>query len=205
RHLRRLPRRVDHHPPRARRRHLQPEVAGMTRLHAAIRFTAAASLAALLSATGACHLAELAGPPELRLGRDQCIECGMIINEDRFSSAALIDNTYGQREHILFDDVGCMLDYQREHPGIAFIDLFAHDADTRDWITTQQATFLLADSSAILTPMGSGIAAYGDRGAARGAQARHGGACLRYGGRGPLGQAWVLARMGGAASPDGAR
>jgi len=177
----------------------------MTRLHAAIRFTAAASLAALLSATGACQRAELTGPPQLRLGRDQCIECGMIINEDRFSSAALIDNTYGQREHILFDDVGCMLDYQHEHPDIPFIELFARDAGTRAWLTTGQAIFLLAGSSAILTPMGSGIAAYGDREAAAGAQAQHGGEILSYAELAPLRQAWVQARMGGAASPDGAR
>lgn len=168
----------------------------MTRLAATIRFAAAASLAALLSATGACQRAELTGPPELRLGRDQCVECGMIINEDRFSSAALIDNKYDQREHILFDDVGCMLDYQREHPDVAFVDLFAHDADTRGWITTDQATFLLADSSAILTPMGSGIAAYATPAAAARAQSEHGGDLLTYADLAPRREAWVHARMG---------
>lgn len=170
----------------------------MTRLATTIRVTAAASLAAMLGATAACQRAELTGPPELRLGRDQCIECGMIINEDRFSSAALIDNKYDQREHILFDDVGCMLDYQREHPDIACIDLFAHDADTRDWITTHQATFLLADSSAILTPMGSGIAAYATPAAAARAQEQHGGDILSYADLAPRREAWVQARMSGA-------
>lgn len=171
----------------------------------AVRVSVASLFAAVLLGAGGCQRAELAGPPELRLGRDQCIECGMIINEDRFSSAALIDNTYDQREYILFDDVGCMLDYQREHIDIAFIDLFVHDADTRAWLTTDQATLLLADSSAILTPMGSGIAAYGDREAAADAQARHGGEILRYAELAPLRQAWVEARMGGPGSQDGAR
>src|SRR5690606_39706872 len=132
-HLRRLPRRVDHGPPRTRCRYLQPEEPGMTRLAATIRFAAAPSLAVLLGATAACQRAELTGPPELRLGRDQCVECGMIINEDRFSLAALIDNTYGQREHILFDDVDCMLDYQHEHTDIPLIERFAPDAGTRSW------------------------------------------------------------------------
>ena len=168
------------------------------------RTVVAAALATLLAGASACQRAELTGPPELRLGRDQCIECGMIINEDRFSSAALIDAGGGRgREHYLFDDVGCMLDYQREHPDITFIELFVHDAATRNWLTTQQAIFLLTDSSAILTPMGSGIAAYSDSAAAEAARAAHGGQSHGYAELAAPRQAWVQARMGPQAPGSG--
>lgn len=171
-------------------------------MSAAIFRLAAATGLALLSALAACQRAELTGPPQLRLGRDQCIECGMIINEDRYSSAALVDAGRG-REYFLFDDVGCMLDYQREHGDSAFIELFAHDASTRAWLTAREATFLLADSSAILTPMGSGIAAYADSAAAEAAQSACGGRILSYSELAAPRQAWVEARMG--ARQDGAR
>ncbi len=167
-----------------------------------LRLAAASALAAVLGAIAACQRAELAGPPELRLGRDQCIECGMIINEDRFSSAALIE-AGGRREHCLFDDVGCMLDYQRERADIPFIEVFAHDADTRAWLAAQDAIFLLTDSSAILTPMGSGIAAYSGRAAAEAAQKEFGGRMLSYSELAAPRQAWVEARMGGR--QDGGR
>jgi copper chaperone NosL len=174
-------------------------------MNRATRPFAASIFAAVLAATAACQRAELAGPPDLRLGRDQCIECGMIINEDRFSSAALALGGRGYREHYLFDDVGCMLDYEREHGEIEFIELFAHDADTRGWLRADQALFLVTDSSRILTPMGSGIAAYADQAAAIRAQSEHGGEVLSYGDLAPLRQAWVEARMGGPGSQDGAR
>jgi copper chaperone NosL len=170
------------------------------------RLTAAIALAALLAGASACQRAELTGPPDLRLGRDQCIECGMIINEDRFSSAALVavEERRG-REHYLFDDVGCMLDYQREYPEIAFIELFAHDANTRAWLPAQEAVFLLTDPSAILTPMGSGIAAYADRAAAEAAQATFGGEILSYSELAAPRRAWIEARMEGWAGPDAGR
>lgn len=166
----------------------------------------ALTLGALSAGMAGCQRPELTGPPELRLGRDQCIECGMIINEDRFSSAAIVDAGTGRgREHYLFDDVGCMLDYEREHPEIAFIELFAHDANTRAWLPAHEATFLLTDPSAILTPMGSGIAAYSDIAAAEAAGAAHGGQVLSYDQLAAPRQAWVQDRMGGARQQEGAR
>ena len=41
---------------------------------------------AAASLLAGCDRAPLSGPPELRLGRDECVECGMIINDDRCSS-----------------------------------------------------------------------------------------------------------------------
>lgn len=119
-------------------------------------------LAAIASLHG-CRGAALLGPPTLRMGRDECAECGMIISEDRFSSALLIERD-GIREHILFDDIGCMLDYERSHADQAVKERFVHEHDTRAWRTASGSAFVCSDS--ITTPMGSGLAAFADTAAA---------------------------------------
>ena len=45
-------------------------------------FALAASLAALAT-LASCQQTPLTGPPELKLGRQECGDCGMLINEDR--------------------------------------------------------------------------------------------------------------------------
>jgi hypothetical protein len=43
-----------------------------------------------LASIAACRTGELTGPPDLRLGRDECAGCGMIISDGRCASAMLI-------------------------------------------------------------------------------------------------------------------
>jgi len=62
-----------------------------------------------LSTITACDRDERAGPPTLRLGRDECAECGMAIHEERSAAAMLIDRD-GRHDYLLFDDIGCMVD-----------------------------------------------------------------------------------------------
>lgn len=143
-----------------------------------------------------CARPELSGPPDLRLGRDECAECGMIINEDRFSAAILIERE-GVREYASFDDIGCLLDHEHGH-GTEFrtIDRFVHDYSTRAWVNANTAYFLLADTERLQTPMGSGIAGTADRAGAEAAAARYGGEVLDFAGLVPARRAWMVARYG---------
>ena len=126
---------------------------------------AAAALSVLLAMPG-CSRTDLSGPPDLRVGRDECAECGMIVSEDRCSSAMLVEIS-GRREHIMFDDIGCMLDYERTRAGqFTAVDAFVHDHATRAWVRAREASFLLADRERLPTPMGSGLVAFATREAA---------------------------------------
>jgi copper chaperone NosL len=128
-------------------------------------------VAALCAAMSSCQRRVAQGPPEIRLGRDECAECGMMIADDRFAGALLVDGA-GERRALVFDDIGCMLDYERRHaPEVAVTGRFVRDGATRAWVGAEGATYLCADRDRLATPMGSGIAAFGD---ARGASERRG-------------------------------
>ncbi|HYE60756.1 MAG TPA: nitrous oxide reductase accessory protein NosL [Phycisphaerales bacterium] len=135
------------------------------------------------------------GPPNLRLGRDECVECGMIINEDRCSSAMVVNNE-GVKEARLFDDIGCMLDYAHEHADKAEPAGFVHDHGTRGWVKMDQAWFVLADEEKLKTPMGSGLVAFAGREEAEKAAAAHGGTVMEYAKLSAARRAWMEARYG---------
>ena len=113
-----------------------------------------------------CARDELAGPPTLRPGRDECAECGMLISEERCSSAMLV-RIDGQRQYLLFDDIGCMLDVEDgDEPGREIIDRFVHDHGTQKWTQADSAWYVAADSDRLMTPMGSGLVAFASRASA---------------------------------------
>ena len=143
-----------------------------------------------------CRRAELSGPPSLKLGRDECAECGMIIAEDRFSSAVLAE-VDGSLEHLLFDDVGCMIDYEHAHEGeVRVVERFVHDYDSRMWVSCDDAVFLFADRDLLRTPMSSGIGAFvGTEGVERVKEAV-GGVVLEYAGLVSARLAWKEERYG---------
>lgn len=112
---------------------------------------------------GGCGQPEVSGPPNVRLGRDVCTECDMIVSEDRYSAGAVVRKD-GVLEHVSFDDIGCMLDYQRFHPDVQFVEEFVREASTHGWVAASNAYFVVSET--IRTPMGSGIEAYADGAAA---------------------------------------
>lgn len=106
-----------------------------------------------------CRKDEVSGPPTLHLGRDECAHCGMIVSEERFSSALLLsEGDYSN--HLVFDDIGCMLDYQAEHTNLKVVGGFVHDYDSRQWLSAGHASYVLASPGSVATPMGSGIASF---------------------------------------------
>ncbi|HZW11480.1 MAG TPA: nitrous oxide reductase accessory protein NosL [Phycisphaerales bacterium] len=162
----------------------------------AARFAAGAGIGVTLLAIG-CGGEELAGPPELRPGRDECAECGMLVHDERAASALLVEQR-GRRAHLLFDDIGCMVDHEAEHgAALGVVDRYVHDHTTKAWIPSHAAAFLLTDSDSLHTPMGSGIAAFAGASAEE-AQRRFGGEVAGYAALGPARRARLEARF-----PDG--
>jgi nitrous oxide reductase accessory protein NosL len=172
----------------------------MTRRPASLMLAAAPAV--LMLAAGAligCSRGELSGPPELRVGRDECIECGMLIAEDRSSTAMLVDRR-GRREYIMFDDLGCMLDFQREKGGpeadFKELELFVRDHPTGGWVPAAEAWYLLADRHTLITPMGSGLASFATEQTAREWHGRHGGELMRWNSIGEARRVWFQAMYG---------
>jgi len=154
--------------------------------------------AALLLLSG-CTRPDPSGPPNLRLGRSECAECGMIINEDRFSSGMTVQRD-GAAEPLLFDDIGCMLDYTHHHADeITITSTYVHDHTTRAWTPAAGAMFLYTDKDRLPTPMGSGIAGFAHADQAEQARARVGGELLDFAALAPARRRWMEERYG---SPD---
>jgi len=109
----------------------------------------------LLGLLAACARPSGPRPPEIAYGKDPCYECGMIINDPRFAAAYVTRE--GQAR--LFDDIGCMVVYHRQHPEdvVAF---YVHDYETRAWVDAARAAFVHAPS--VPSPMGYGLAAFAD-------------------------------------------
>jgi nitrous oxide reductase accessory protein NosL len=127
-----------------------------------------------------CDRGAATGPPTLRLGRDECSECGMAIHEERSAAALLVDRE-GRREYLLFDDIGCMLDIEQSK-GTQFrvIDRFVHDHSSNAWISAGAAVFLATDGSALRTPMASGMAAFANHASAESGLRQFGGGVHDY-------------------------
>ena len=133
------------------------------------------------------------GPPELKLGRDMCKECGMIVSEDRSCSAWLID-IGGSYEAEVFDDVGCMLDRERRGEAGNITARYFHDYPSRAWIVGKEPVFVM--SEAIHTPMGSGIVAFADQVAAEAAAKETGGKLYDAVGMAAERRRWMEERYG---------
>lgn len=137
-----------------------------------IRYLLLGVLLALLLA--ACQGGDGAlGPPEIRYGEDVCDQCNMIISEPRFAAALATEAGEFRR----FDDIGEMFLYA--HGGEEAVRAFwVHDFHAEEWIEADSAMFV--HDSALMTPMGWGVAAFADAAEAQAYQAESGGALLSY-------------------------
>lgn len=108
------------------------------------------------------------GPPSIRLGDSVCDECNMIISDERWATATVVEGPRGP-EPRMFDDFNCQVNYEVSHEDGAILARWSHSHPTRQWIPTEQAVFLM--SPHLRTPMGSKTAAFGSRTEAEAAQA----------------------------------
>jgi copper chaperone NosL len=117
-------------------------------------------------------------PPVVHYGRDECAHCGMIVSDERFA-AALRVNADGAPKDLIFDDIGDMLDYQREKgASIEVLRRYVHDYTTKEW--TDAATAAFVKSEEVHSPMGSGIVAASGRKGGEELQAKLGGKLLSF-------------------------
>lgn len=157
----------------------------------------------LVAFLGSCSRSPLSGPPTLRVGHDQCAACGMIISEDRFAGALLVSRE-GDREYLVFDDIGCMLDHQ--HDGLKNADVierYVHDYPSQAWVDARTSTYLLTDPKSLPTPMGSGIAAFSNPADAAAQQPSKGGRVLNWNELISARRVWMEERYGKPASKGG--
>lgn len=101
-------------------------------------------------------------PPTIHYGQDICAECGMIVSDSRFAAAMLVEQD-GQREMLLFDDIGCLIVGQWQDES-AMLARWVTDASSGQWLDATNAAYLVSPD--IITPMAFGAAAYADRAAA---------------------------------------
>jgi hypothetical protein len=104
----------------------------------------------------------------------------MMIQDERCAASLLVDRD-GRRDHLLFDDIGCMLDTERSKGDeFTVIARFVRDHAANMWLAADTAVFLCADRARMATPMGSGAVAFADRAAAEEAQRQFGGEIRDY-------------------------
>jgi len=106
---------------------------------------------------GGCGGEGVDGPPSVRLGDSVCTECGMIISDERFATATVIESDRG-REALLFDDFSCQKNFESKHSDSSVVDRWSHDHGTSAWFHTSQAWFVR--SAELRTPMASQAAAF---------------------------------------------
>jgi hypothetical protein len=157
---------------------------------------------ALLSHGSSCGRNELAGPPEMRLGREECAECGMLVQEDRCSAAMLVDR---DREtlFVFFDDLGCLIDYEYGHQeDVRVLERWVRDYERREWLRGEHAVFVRAARDDLRTPMGTGWVAVADGNGASRLGKRWEAGPMDYRGAYRDRREWMWANYG---KPDGAR
>ena len=126
----------------------------------------------------ACGPAQPSGPPEIRAGRDECVECGMIISEVKFAAAMEV-SVDGHPEVLKFDDIGDMLVYERKNPQLQVRRRWVADLDRRELIPADAAWFVR--SATFVTPMASGVVAFGEESRAAQAASAAGTVPVRWG------------------------
>jgi len=118
----------------------------------------------------------------IRKGVDECASCGMTIEDSGFAGARVV--RAGRILH--YDDLGCMLDADRENEGGAAHKWYVQDFEGTGWIAASSAWYVMAPKNR--TPMGSGILAFRKRPAGGAmtfqevAKARHAFMKAKYGG-----------------------
>lgn len=109
-------------------------------------------LAALMAA--ACGTGEL-HPVTIDLGRDTCSHCRMAIVSPSTAAELLAPG----EEPRIFDDLGCLRDFVAATPLPPEAVVWVADHRTGEWVDARRATFT---STAVATPMGSGLLAHMD-------------------------------------------
>lgn len=89
-------------------------------------------------------------PPQIKIGRDACDRCGMIISDERFASG-IVDE---KGKALVFDDPGEMVATVQEE-GLNGRRVWVHGYPSLKWMNAEDAVYVV--TKAAQTPMGSGV------------------------------------------------
>lgn len=146
------------------------------------RFMTVPCVLAGMALLACCESSPLTGPPTLKPGRDECAECGMLVSDQRCAASLLVERG-GRREHLVYDDIGCMLQAERDGASVGrVIERHVRDYSGDGWLEAGRAAFVRADPTAMPTPMGSGIVAFAGVEIARAEAGKRGGAVVEFAG-----------------------
>jgi copper chaperone NosL len=96
-------------------------------------------------------------PPVIYFGQHECDVCRMIISDKRYAAAALVEDERGQSQSRIFDDIGCLFQFEQDDPNLKIAARFVRDAQTSQWLDAARATYL--HSLTLKTPMAFHVAA----------------------------------------------
>lgn len=119
-----------------------------------LRFRILSILALML--LGSCSEGPGIEPPEIMFGVDACDECKMIVSEDRYACAIVVEDSEARYQPVSFDDIGCMFDYVSDKDNSKAVALYVVDYNSKQWLDATAAFYL--HSSELNTPMASGVA-----------------------------------------------
>lgn len=111
----------------------------------------------LTSVLAACERPSADAPPAMRLGDAVCDECNMIISDERWATATMVQGPRGP-EPRLFDDFNCQAKHEQKHADLEILARWSHDYASNAWLHTEDAFFVI--SPHLRTPMGSQAAAF---------------------------------------------
>ena len=123
----------------------------------------AVPLIALSAALVAACQSKLAGPPEIVVDRTACSHCGMFVSEPRYAAAYRVEGA----DPKVFDDIACLATSMRRdslRADSGGLRVWFQDANGGGWI--EGGAPVLVRSAIFRTPMGGGVLAYRDAGAA---------------------------------------
>lgn len=121
------------------------------------RICFAASLMVALAFLSGCDNQVSEGPPTVRLGDSVCVQCNMIISDERWATATMVEGPRGP-EARLFDDFNCQVNYEMENRDVPILARWSRSHATREWVRTEDAHFLISPN--LRTPMASKVAAF---------------------------------------------
>ncbi|MBU6410724.1 MAG: hypothetical protein KGR98_10080 [Verrucomicrobia bacterium] len=105
-----------------------------------------------------CSRQTALAPPKIHYGYETCVDCGMIINDPHYAAAlAWRANPNGSTQTAVFDDLGCMLNWQRHHANDQVLAAWVKNVRTAAWLDAPSAIYV--KSPPLETPMGWGIVA----------------------------------------------
>ena len=92
---------------------------------------------------------------------DNCSHCKMTVSQTLpFASEIITEDN----EIYKFDDIGCMEYFKQKSPSLSIAAIFVKDYESKQWLRYENATIVTTN---IMTPMGSGKAAFSNSSKAR--------------------------------------